>query len=98
MAAISGKTTVTTAGTAVALGSQDLYGASLFIRALSGNTGVVYVGNDGAGDVASANGYEMNASDEVLISKVLNLGQIWVDAAQNGEGVTWLVVEISKVL
>lgn len=98
MAAISGKTTVTTAGTAVALGSQDLYGASLFIRALSGNNGVVYIGNDGAGDVASTNGYEMNASDEVLISKVLNLGQIWVDAAQNGEGVTWLVVEISKVL
>lgn len=50
---ISGQVTVTTAGTAVN-GSNVQTPNGLFVRALAANTGVVYVGNDGAGDVRQA--------------------------------------------
>ena len=50
MSALSGQKTVTTAGTAVALGTDRIDGP-LMIKALDTNTGIVAVGNDGAGDV-----------------------------------------------
>lgn len=92
-AAISGLCTVTTAGTAVALGSQVIEGP-IAIHAVAGNAGVVYIGNDGADDVASTNGYEMSAGDTIVLSYVENLNQIYVDAANNTEYVTWLALEI----
>ena len=42
--ALSGQKTVTTAGTAVALGSQ-VVNAALMVKALAANTGLVFVGN-----------------------------------------------------
>ena len=47
----SGQTTVTTHGTEVALGS-DKVNAPVMVKALAGNTGLIYLGNDGAGAVA----------------------------------------------
>ena len=88
---ISGKKTVTTAGTAVVLGSQ-LVCAALMVKALAGNTGLIYVGNDGAGDVASTNGLELSAKEAVVFELVSNLADIWIDSAVNGEGVTWIVL------
>lgn len=87
--AISGQRTVTTAGTAVALGTQQISG-SLVIKALPANTGVMYVGNDGAGDVTTANGFPLSAGEVVVFDHVANLGDVMVDAAVNGEGVAWL--------
>lgn len=91
--AISGKTAVTTAGTAVALGSQAIAGP-LAIRALHANTGLIYVGNDNADDVASTNGFELAADETIILSYVANLSDIYVDSAVNGEGICWLALEV----
>jgi hypothetical protein len=90
--ALSGRRTVTTAGTAVALGSQQV-NASLMVKALAGNTGLIYIGNDGAGDVASANGLELAAGEVAVFDLVSHLGNIFIDSAVNGEGATWLILE-----
>jgi hypothetical protein len=91
--ALSGLKAVTTAGTALALGSQQIAGPIL-VKALTTNTGLVYVGNDGAGDVASTNGYPLAAGDQVIFDHVANLANIMVDSAVNGEGVAWIALKI----
>lgn len=90
--ALSGQKTVAAAGAAEALGSQRIDGP-LMVKALTANTGLVYVGNDGAGDVASGNGLPLLAGDVVVFEWVGNLGSLWVDAAVNGEGVAWIALD-----
>ena len=92
-AAISGILTVATAGTELALGSQVIQGP-LAIHAIAGNAGVCYIGNTGADAVASTTGYELSAGDTIVLSYVSNLSDIYVDAANNDETVTWLALEI----
>ena len=91
----SGQITVTTAGTAVQGTSTPNY-TGFFIRALSGNTGNVYIGNDGAGDVTSANGYELAPGDQIYI-EVPNLSDLWFDAATNGDKFSWLAGAVISV-
>lgn len=93
MPALSGQTTVPTAGTAVALGTQIIAGA-LLVKALASNTGLVYVGNDGSHNVTSANGYPLAAGDQVIFEHVAQLSNIRVNAAVNNEGVAWLTLNI----
>ena len=88
MAASSGQITVTTAGTAVVGTSTGKY-AGFFIKALAGNTGIVYVGNDGADDVTSGNGYELSPGDQIYV-EVGNLADLYFDAATNGDKLCWL--------
>ena len=47
MGALSGQIIIATAGTAVQ--GTSIPGGSFAIKALAGNTGVIYVGNDGGG-------------------------------------------------
>jgi hypothetical protein len=89
--AISGQKTVTTAGTALALGTAAI-NAPLMVKALAANTGAMYIGNDGAGDVTSGNGLELAAGDVVIFDWVANLGALILDSAVNGEGVAWLAL------
>ncbi len=91
MSAISGQKTVTTGGTAEALGTVLGHGP-LMVKALAANTGLAYVGNDGAGDVASTNGLELAAGEVVIFNQVGSLANIIVDVATNGEGVAWLIL------
>lgn len=86
--AVNGRITVTTAGTAVQ-GTSTTLTNGVFIKALAANTGKVYVGNDGNGDVTSTTGYEMSAGEWVVI-QVANLNVLWFDANVNGEGFCWL--------
>jgi hypothetical protein len=62
------------------------------VKALAANTGAMYIGNDGAGDVTSANGLELAAGDVVIFDWVANLGALIIDSAVNGEGVAWLAL------
>lgn len=89
--ALSGQKTVTTAGTAEALGSQQV-NAALMVKALPGNTDLMYVGNV-AGDVSSTNGMPLAAGDVVVFDLVGNLANIMLDSAVDGEGVAWLILE-----
>jgi hypothetical protein len=93
MAALSGQQTVTTAGTAVPLGTQAI-GGPLAVKALAANTGVVVIGCDGAGDVTTSNGFQLAAGEVIIFNHAAHLGNIWVDAAVNGEGVCWLALDI----
>lgn len=92
MSAISGQKAVTAAGTAEALGSALINGA-LMVKALAANTGYIYVGNDGAGDVTSANGLELAAGEVFIFDFLSSLANIMVDSSVNGEGVAWLMLD-----
>ena len=91
--ALSGQKTVTAAGTAEALGTASIQGP-LMIKALLGNGDNVYIGNDGAGDVTSGNGFELDAGEAIVFDFVGNLSSIMVDADANGEGVCWLRLNV----
>lgn len=84
---ISGQTTVTNAGTRVALGgSTSILGVTIKAKLI--NTGYIYVGNNA---VTSANGYILSAGDIVNID-VDNLVDIFIDSSVSGEGVSYLAV------
>ena len=89
--ALSGQKTVTTAGTAVALGTQAV-NAALLVKALDTNTDVVGIGNDGAGDVTVSNGLRLSAGESVVFEYVGHLTSLMLDSAVNGEGVCWIVL------
>ncbi len=91
MTVLSGQKTVTTAGTALALGSQ-IINVPIMIKALDTNTGIVAVGNDGAGDVTVSNGMRLEAGDVIIMEFVGNLANIILDVSVNGEGVSWLAL------
>ncbi len=91
--ALSGQKTVTTAGTAVALGSQPV-NASLMVKALDTNTGVVALGNDVSGDVTVSNGLRLEAGKSVVFEYVSHLADLMLDSAVNGEGVSWIILNV----
>ena len=93
MSAISGKMTITVAGTAEPLGS-GVCQSDLMVKALISNTGVIYVGNDGAGDVASGNGVVLAAEDYIVLSSVAMFENIIIDASITGNGVSWIKLEV----
>ena len=89
--AMSGQTTVTTAGTEVQLNADQACNAVL-IKAVTANTGIMYVGNDGTNAVSSSTGYPLSSAESPIILEVKNLNQIYVDASVNGEKVAWIIV------
>ena len=93
MAALSGQKAIAAAGTAEALGSQLINGP-LMVKALIANTNNMFIGSDGAGDVTSANGLQLAAGDVVVFDFVGNLATLWLDSAVNGEGVSWIVLNL----
>ena len=66
--ALSGQITVTTAGTAVQ--GSDVPGSIFALKAHPDNTDTAWVGEDGAGDVAAANGFPLNPGETVVVEVV----------------------------
>lgn len=88
----SGQVTVTTAGTAVQVGTDEkerLY----YFRAVQGNTGLIAIGNDGDGDVTMSNGLILAQAD-APISVFCRLSDLYVDAASNGDKLSWFAAII----
>jgi hypothetical protein len=79
--------TVTTSGTRVALAASQSV-KSLSIKALSSNTGTIYVGDS---SVTSANGFRLLANESVSID-LANLNTVNIDSSVNGEGVCYIGV------
>ncbi len=90
---LSGQKTVTTAGTAVQLHTGLSVDGPVMIKALPANTGVMYVGNV-SGDVTNLNSMPLSAGDPLILNRVGNLADVWIDATVNGEGVAWLILTI----
>lgn len=90
---ISGQKNVTTAGTAVPLGTFQADGA-IMVKALDTNTGVVALGNDGTDDVTVSNGLRLLAGEVTIYDHVDNLAAIYLDSAVNGEGVSWTKLDV----
>ncbi len=88
----SGQKTVTTAGTEAALATSQPVAGPVAIKALTTNTGLVYIGNAGDGTLSSSSGYPLAAGESVTLNLVGNLAEIMVDSAVNGEGVAWLIL------
>lgn len=93
----SGQITVTTAGTAVlgptfpdAGGDKKI---AFLLRAHPSNTGIVYIGNDGAGDTSSAAGFGMKATDPAIEVWVNSLADLAFDVSSNGEKICWIQKE-----
>ena len=85
---ISGQVTVTTAGTAVQ--GPAVKGTLFAFQGLPGNTGVTYVGNDGADDVSATTGFPLPSAGPGIVMYVNNLQDLWFDAATNGDLVAWI--------
>lgn len=82
-----GVVTVASAGTAVALSdTAQALAAGVQVRAHIGNTGLIYVGGD---TVAAANGYRLAQGESVFLC-VADLADVYVDAAENGDAVSFL--------
>lgn len=88
MATLSGQKTVTAAGSEVQLAPSQLINGPVMVKALPGNTGIMYVGNVNGG-VSSSTGIPLSAGEAMIFAFVGNLAEIWVDASVNGEGVAW---------
>jgi hypothetical protein len=93
MAILSGQKTVTAAGTAERISTGQKVNGAVMVKALPGNTGLVYVGNVD-GDVDSTNGMPLSAGEALVFNRVGDLAEIWVDAAVNGEGIAWAALDL----
>ena len=86
--------TVTTAGTAVPLSTSDLFTQAYVIRALSANSGIIYVGDSSS--ATSTNGMFLAAGEANEkagskerngIENYFNLKNIFINSSVSGEGV-----------
>lgn len=84
----TGKVTVTTAGTRVELIGSTTAIQSVTVKALSTNSGTIYVGNSG---VSSSNGFQLAAGDTISLDLV-DLSTVYIDASANTQSVTYLAV------
>lgn len=84
----NGKTIVTTSGTRVQLSSSTAT-TTITIRALSTNTGIIYVGNS---SVSSSNGFQLSPQETISVD-LSNLSNVWLDASVSGEGVTYIYLD-----
>ncbi len=82
---LNGKTTVSTAGSRTTLAGATTC-KSVTIKALSTNTGFIYVGNS---TVTSANGFQLLAGDTVSLD-IADLTTVNIDSSVNGEGCTYI--------
>jgi len=90
----TGQTTVSTAGTAVQLNNSGSLMHEVKVKALAGNSGLVYLG---ISTVSATTGYELGANQELTISFSplggrVSASHLWVDAATNNDKISWYMV------
>ena len=90
----SGTTNVASAGTRVQLSNTTNRVRWIQVKALAGNSGLVYVGES---TVSASNGYELSATNTVTYNFLEAGGSVpistfYVDAATNGDDVCWKAI------
>lgn len=91
---IDGRKVVTTSGTEVQLAASQAV-KSVTVQAETDNTSYVVVGTTTVvAALATRQGIALAAGDTVSFApdEVSDLGDIWIDAVTNGDGVTFLAV------
>ena len=83
-----GQVSVVTAGTRVQISGSSVPIRSVCIKALTANTGKMYVGTS---SVSSSNGYELPKDLSVCLD-VNDLNLIWVNSSVNGEKVSYIAI------
>lgn len=85
---------VTTAGTAVALSATKKLLSKVKVRALTTNTGAIFIGDS---TVSASVGYPLAAGVEIDLddllsnnSDVIDLSKIYIDSAVDAEGVAFI--------
>jgi hypothetical protein len=86
----TGQATVVTAGVRVQLGT-GVVNSGILVKALSTNTGIVYVGNS---TVSSSNGFPLSADQVLVLDKVGKLSDIYVDASVNTQKVAYMTMDL----
>ena len=82
---------VTVAGTGENLQAQAIpNGFAVAIKAKSGNTNSIWVGDSKANSENHAIAFELKAG-EVMKLYITNVNLVWIDASVTGEGVNWVV-------
>lgn len=82
------ETTVTTAGTAVAIGSGGVKARNITVRALSGNTGDIYLGSS---TVSSTDGFPLSPG-EVITVPAGDLNDYYIDAETSGDKIRYIAI------
>lgn len=73
---------------------------SIIIRANTGNAGVIYVAGPQQKATITTDGYILSPGETLTldVSQIydayLNLQKIWIDAANNGDGITYTAFEV----
>lgn len=92
---LTGQITILVPGTAQQGPSAPL-GRDFKLVAHPGNTGYVFVGNDGSDDVTSANGVALSAGEQLEIRSPggydNGLAAFWFDAANASDIVAWMKI------
>lgn len=83
---IHGQKTVTTAGTEVALTTSKSLKSGVMIKALTSNTGIIYVGLN---PVTSSTGFELLPGESVFL-EIYNSSLIYIDSSVSSEGVSYI--------
>jgi hypothetical protein len=90
----SGTTNVASAGTRVQLSNTTNRVRWIQVKALAGNSGLVYLG---VSDVSASNGYELAATNTIEINfadsgGTVAFSSLYVDAASTNDKVCWSVI------
>lgn len=86
---MAGQVTVASAGTAVS-GPDVESDSGFWLKGHPDNTGSIWYGNDGQGDVDSNNGFPLSAG-ETIYARIGNLKLLRFDADESGEKVCWAI-------
>jgi len=85
---VDGRKVVTTAGTAVALGSTTAI-KKIYVQAETDNTGVIVIGaSTVVASLSTRRGIALNAGDSIEID-IDDLADLFIDSTVNGDGVTF---------
>lgn len=92
-----GQLDVTAAGTAEQLASDVSVpvGCQLTVIAKPGNTGTIYLGNSKANAESATARFDGLSAGLAVSLKITNANLVWVDAAVSGEGVSYIVEQVS---
>jgi hypothetical protein len=89
----SGQTSVPIAGQTYSL-LKTAPSSALSVKALIGNAGSVYIGNDGSGAVEDVSGFELAPGDMIIFDYVGGASTLLITADNNNDAVSWELVNV----